>query len=142
MGTVYHYHHTVEPREIDALGHASNVAYVEWMQSAALAHSAAQGWPAEAYRRLGQGFVVREHRIEYLRPARLGDAIVVETWVATMRKASSLRRYRMLRPADKSILAEAETRWAFVDLETGQPARIPSQIAQAFQIRAGLSPGK
>lgn len=132
MPAIYEHHHTVADAEIDALGHASNLAYVAWMQDAAIAHSAAQGWPGEAYRQLGQGWVVRSHEITYLRPAFVGEPVVVRTWVATLRKASSLRRYEVLRPADGKTLATAATDWAFVDYGSGLPARIPPQVSQAF----------
>src|SRR5690242_11781955 len=33
----------VEEADIDELGHASNIAYVRWIQAAAIAHSAAVG---------------------------------------------------------------------------------------------------
>ena len=134
MPEIYEYLHTVRDDEIDGLGHANNVAYVEWMQSAAVAHSAAQGWSGEAYRQLGCGWVVRSHTIEYHQPALPGDRIVVRTWVATMKKVTSIRRYRILRQSDDGLLATAETKWAFVNLATGQPARVPSQIAQAFHV--------
>ena len=137
MPAIYEHLHTVGAGEIDPLGHASNVAYVEWMQAAALAHSAAQGWPADRYRTLGLGWVVRAHSIEYLQPAMAGDAIVVPTWVATMRKATSSRRYRICRRSDGAVLATAETRWAFVDYASNQPTRIPREIAQAFVVVEG-----
>jgi acyl-CoA thioester hydrolase len=132
MPVVFFHSHVVRPDEIDELGHANNVEYIRWMQSAAVAHSAAQGWPAARYAALGQGWVVRAHSIEYLLPAFSHDQIVVETWVATMKKVSSLRRYRMVRKGDAGLLATAETNWAFVDLTSGRPARIPPEIALAF----------
>jgi acyl-CoA thioester hydrolase len=132
MSDCFDYHHTVRPDEIDELGHANNVAYVEWMQSAAVAHSDALGWTGERYRRDGAGWVVRSHTITYCQPALAGDSIVVQTWVATMNKVTSLRRYRIVRRADESLLAQAETLWAFVDYATGRPARIPAEIAAAF----------
>ena len=132
MPEIYFHSHTVEPAEIDELGHANNVAYVAWLQAAAVAHSAAQGWPPERYRALGQGWVVRAHAIEYLQPAFAGDRAVVETWVATMKKVTSLRRYRIVRAGDGELLATAETNWAFVDLASGKPVRIPPEIAAAF----------
>ncbi len=134
MPETYEYRHTVTAGEIDRLGHANNVAYVEWMQSAAVAHSAAYGWSTEAYLDLGRGWVVRSHTIQYHRPARAGDKIVVRTWVATMKKVTSIRRYRIVRPKDGQLLASAETKWAFVDFATGQPARIPREIAGAFRV--------
>jgi len=134
MPAVFEYCRAVRAEEIDPLGHANNVAYVEWMQAAALAHSAAQGWPGEKYRAVGHGWVVRAHSIEYLQPAVGGDEIVVRTWVATMRKATSLRRYRIVRKSDQALLATAETRWAFIDFATGQPMRIPREIADSFVV--------
>lgn len=134
MPAIYHHEHVVATEEIDALGHANNVAYVGWMQAAALAHSAAQGWPGDAYRALGAGWVVRSHTIRYLRSAVRGDTVVVQTWVATLKRLSSLRRYRMVRKSDGELLASAETEWAFIDLATGIPTRIPPQVIAAYEL--------
>jgi acyl-CoA thioester hydrolase len=133
MPAIYEHSHIVAQAEIDELGHASNVVYLRWTQEAAIAHSAAQGWPGEAYRQLGCGFVVRSHQIEYLRPALPGDAILIRTWVADFRRASSLRRYE-IRHADGGLLAQAETLWAFVNLANGRPTRIPPEVQAAFEI--------
>jgi len=134
MPDVFLYFHTVGPEEIDALGHANNVAYVQWMQAAAIAHTAAQGWPGERYRELGAGWIVRSHHVDYHRPAMAGEAIVVRTWVATMKKVTSLRRYQILRRSDEALLATGETNWAFVDYGTGRPMRIPPEVARAFTV--------
>jgi acyl-CoA thioester hydrolase len=134
MPAIFEHHHTVQNHEIDALGHANNVCYVGWMQDAALAHSAAQGWPSEAYLRLGSGWVVRSHTIDYHDAARVGEQIVVGTWVAAFKGVASLRRYRMIRPADGTVLATAETKWVFVNYATGQPRRVPMEIMRAFEI--------
>jgi acyl-CoA thioester hydrolase len=134
MSEVYEYRHTVDDDEIDGLDHANNVAYVLWMQSAAMAHSVALGWPSQRYHGLGQGWVVRSHKIEYHLPALAGDQIVVRTWVATIKKATSLRRYKILRLTDEALLAAAETKWAFIDYTTGQPTRIPREVVEAYRV--------
>jgi acyl-CoA thioester hydrolase len=134
MPEIFEYRHTVRHDEIDGLGHANNVAFVDWMQSAAVAHSTAQGWPGERYRQSGAGWVVRSHKIDYLQPAFAGDAVVVRTWVATMKKATSVRRYQILRETDDALLATAETKWAFVNYATGQPTRIPGEVADSFTV--------
>ena len=136
MPEIFEYRHTVRQGEIDAIGRANNVAYIDWMQRAAVAHSAAQGWPGDEYRRLGCGWVVRSHQITYLQPALAQDLIVVRTWVATMKKVTSLRRYQIFREenGEKTLLAAAETNWAFINYATGQPKRIPPEIARAFQV--------
>jgi acyl-CoA thioester hydrolase len=125
--------HEVRTDEIDALGRASNVAYIAWMIDAATRHSAALGWPPEAYLERGAGWVVRSHAIEYRSPAFAGDVVVVRTWVATMDRASSVRRYEIGRPEGGAVLATAETKWAFIDFRTGRPTRIPRDISETFQ---------
>jgi acyl-CoA thioester hydrolase len=83
---------------------------------------------------LGRGWVVRSHKIEYLQAAVAGDRIVVRTWVATMKKVTSLRRYQIHRVGDDVLLARAETNWAFINFATGQPVRIPPEIADDFPL--------
>ena len=51
-----------------------------------------------------------------------------------MKKVTSLRRYRIVRSGDAALLATAETNWAFVDLITGKPVRIPPEVGGAFVV--------
>jgi acyl-CoA thioester hydrolase len=132
MTEVYAHRHTVTEDEIDEQGHVNNVVYVAWMQDAAVAHSAALGWTAERYLEYGAGWVARRHEIVYLRPALAGDEVVIETQVAEMKKATSLRRYRIVRPSDGAILAKAETDWAFINYATGRPTRIPPDVVAVY----------
>jgi acyl-CoA thioester hydrolase len=134
MPAVFEYPHQVTQNEIDGVGHVNNLAYLRWMQDAAVAHSAAQGWPSKAYYELGQGWVVRSHFIEYLVPAFLGDEIVVRTWIAEMKRVTSIRRYELMRTTDGKQLAVAQTNWAFVRFSTLQPCRVPPEVLNAFEI--------
>ncbi len=62
----------------------------------------------------------------------LGDNIVVRTWIETTRNASCERQYEITRASDGAVLATAMTEWAFVDLKTGRPKRIPPELAADF----------
>ena len=136
----FDYLHTVSPDDIDELGHAGNYHYIRWMQHAAVAHSTANGWPTERYNELGAGWVVRSHQITYLRPAFEGDELVIRTWVENLRRATSLRRYEIcLR--DGTLLAHAETDWAFVNYARQRAIRIPSAVAECFEIIVEPGPG-
>ncbi len=129
----FEYLHTVSHEDIDDLGHASNYRYIVWMQHAAVAHSSANGWPPDRYDQLGAGWVVRSHQITYLKPAFEDDGLVIRTWVANMKSATSLRRYAIHRE-DGSVLARAETDWAFIDYVRQKPVRIPSALAESFVV--------
>ena len=137
----YEYEFDVLPDAIDANGHVNNVEYVRWMQEAAVAHADAAGC-TDATRLAGASWVVRSHRVEYLRPARSGDRVRVLTWVADYRRVASLRRYRFVRAGDGTVLARGETDWIFVDATTGRPKSIPEPIRAMFALPPeGWEPG-
>ena len=95
MDPVYRLQLRATAEVVDTNRHVNNVAYVKWMQDAAIAHAEACGgrWLAKE---IGGSWFVRMHRIEYLKPAFLDDEITVLTWVADWRKVRSLRRYRFM----------------------------------------------
>ncbi len=126
--------HTIEvaDADIDFLGHASNLAYLRWVQDVAIAHSEAVGLDYEAYRKLGGVFFIRRHEIDYLRPALRGDKLEVRTWVDSAAAAKTDRRTEVKRASDGKILAKAATIWGFVDVVTGRPTRIPEMVRTAF----------
>ncbi len=134
MPAVFEHRFSVPASAIDGQGHVNNLEYLRWMQEAAVAHSDAQGWTAQRYRENGSGWVVRSHQIEYLKPAYEADQLVVFTWVADFRKVRSRRKYKIVRPADESLLAVAETDFAFFGLQHRVPRRIPAEVAAAFVI--------
>ncbi len=119
---------------IDENGHVNNVEYVRWMQDVAVMHSEAQGFGLEQYRNLGTTWVVRSHNIEYLGAAFRGDGITVLTWVSTMGRSQSLRKYKFLREADGKVLARAETNWVYLNSATGRPRAIHDEVGKAFEI--------
>ena len=135
MTAVFEYPHTVVAEDIDELGHAGNYHYVKWMQHAAVAHSTANGWSHEDYQRLGAGWVVRSHSITYLKPAFEGDEVIVKTWVANLKPATSLRKYEIVNTAGQ-VLARAETDWAFINYERHRAVRIPLEVANCFEVVA------
>jgi acyl-CoA thioester hydrolase len=134
MPAIYEHKLIVSQQEIDRLGHVNNIEYLQWMQDAATAHSTAQGWPGSRYGELGAGWVVRSHKIEYLAPALLDDAVVVKTWVANFEKIRSLRKFKIFREADNTVLAIAETQWVFICFQRRQPRRVPDEVRNAFII--------
>jgi acyl-CoA thioester hydrolase len=133
MEPVYHFEIIVPAEVVDRNRHVNNVAYVQWMQEAALQHSASTGC-TRMTEAIGATWVARMHHIEYLSPAFAGEAITVLTWVANFRKVRSLRRYKFVRAADEKVLAQGETDWVLVDVATGRPRGIPSEMAKLFEL--------
>lgn len=116
---------------IDANGHVNNVAYIQWMQEAAVRHyqatPAVRLYPPDKYT-----WVVRRHTVEYFAPAFSGERLTVSTWVAGFRRVRSQRRYAITRESDARPLVCGETDWIFLDLATGRPAAVPRDLVGIF----------
>jgi len=114
----------VERADLDERQHVNNVVYVQWVQDAAAAHWTAlapQGALAET------AWVALRHEIDYLRPAVLGEEIVIATWVGVA-EGLSFERFTEIRRADGRVLARARTLWCPVNARTGKPQRVSAEI--------------
>jgi acyl-CoA thioester hydrolase len=123
---------SVDEADIDSLGHASNIAYVRWIQDAAVGHSSALGLDLAAYQRLGAVFVVARHEIDYLRPALRGDVVEARTWISSVMAAKCIRATELVRVSDGAPLARSQTAWGYVEVASGRPRRIPEEVRAAF----------
>jgi acyl-CoA thioester hydrolase len=124
----------VASTDIDELAHVSNQVYLRWVLEVATGHSTHLGWDTAKYLELGAAFVVRRHELDYLAPVKLGDELRAETWVPAWRAASCTRMTEVLR-GDQLVL-RAQTTWAFMDLASQRPIRIPEQLRALFNFAA------
>lgn len=124
---VYRTVFTVPAEAIDVNGHVNNVRYVQWMQDVAVAHWRSVGGE-ELNEKLGCTWVARSHRIEYLKPSFEGDEIEGITWIETLSRVRSKRRYAFRRVGEERPLAQGETDWVFIDFQTGHPHAIPREV--------------
>jgi acyl-CoA thioester hydrolase len=124
----------VQPADIDNLQHVSNLVYLRWVQEAAIAHSTALGFDEAAYLARGEVWVVRRHELDYLAPARDREELLVETRIATLGAANSVRKTQVLRAADRALLCRAATDWVYFDLARGRPKRIPPDLRARFPL--------
>jgi acyl-CoA thioester hydrolase len=134
MGAIGRVRLVVPSTVIDLNSHVNNVQYVQWMQEAAMAHSAELGWPSERLLALGRTWIIRSHSIKYLHSAHAEETIDILTWVSDFHKIRSLRKYKFLRPADGIVLATAATLFICCDLQTGKPVTIPPEVRAAYTV--------
>lgn len=122
----------VRPADIDALGHVNNLVWLRWVVDIAGEHSESVGLGLAAYRELGVLWVVRKHEIEYLGSAYDGETIDAATWISGARAATSTRRTTFRRSG--RLLAHATTTWALIQIATGRPTRITSELAARYGV--------
>lgn len=134
MPEIHQHRIVVGAESIDALNHVNNREFLRWMEAAAVRHSDLRGWPTERYLALGASWVAATHRLDYLRPAYEGDALVVFTWIAELGAQHCRRRYVVARERDGKALARGVTRWAFIDLKSGRATSVAPEVAQDFVV--------
>ena len=118
--------------ECDAHGHMNNANYLRYMQEAAFDASAATGYTLARYQEMQRLWLIRESGIEFLRPLFYNDVVAVKTWVADFRRVTSRRAYEFSLAETGALAARAYTDWAFIDTQANRPAKIPSELHQAF----------
>lgn len=100
--------------DTDAGGIVYHANYLRWFERARSEMVRSFGVDQKSAILLGDGaYAVTDLAIRYLRPARLGDAIVVENTVTAVRAATWRVQQRAMRGPD--LLAEAGVRIGFID---------------------------
>jgi len=121
----------VLPADIDEQNHVNNTVYLRWIQEVATAH-----WEslASAETQAAIGWVVLRHEIDYRSPAALGDEIVLRTWVGKASRLKFERFTEIHRQIDNRLLVEGRTLWVPIDVRTGKPTRVATELRAQFSI--------
>lgn len=123
--------------DTDAGGIVYYANYLKFFERARTEWLRALGLQQQALREATGGmFVVSAVQVRYQRPARLDDALCIETRVATLGRASIELQQRALRDdvaGGTAVLCEGSVRIGWVQGAGLQPARIPAAIVQALQ---------
>jgi acyl-CoA thioester hydrolase len=119
----------VAAEDIDAQNHVNNVAYLKYVQDAAVRHwfSVAPADIAAAV-----AWVVRRHEIDYRKPGFAGDELEIKTWVGEPTAATWERFTEIRRAADGELLVSARTVWVLIDAETRKPRRVDATFKGIF----------
>ena len=81
---------------------------------------------------LGIAFAVRSVNVEYLLPARLDEALVVETTILDVGGATADGIQIVRRVEDGAELAQVAVKLACLKLAGGRPVRIPDSVRAAL----------
>jgi acyl-CoA thioester hydrolase len=114
--------------DTDAGGVVYHASYLRFLERARSEWLRALGYAQDALReREGVVFVVRAMRLEFLRPARLDDELLVDVALVERRRASLLMR-QTIRRSDVPLL-DAEVKVACVTATDFRPRAVPDALA-------------
>lgn len=129
------HHHPIRVyfEDTDAGGVAYHASYLRWAERARTESLRAIGLPHSDMQRIhGCFLVVKRLAVEYARPARLDDLVVVRTTIR--RAAASVQLVQEVRRGEEG-LAVLEVTLACVDAATLAPRRLPEPWLGALRAR-------
>jgi acyl-CoA thioester hydrolase len=131
VGNAHHFALTVYFEDTDTAGIVYYANYLKFMERARSDMLRAVGVDQRAAMDSGEGvYAVAEAQIRYLRPAKLGDDLLVVSEVERVRAASVLIRQRVFR--DSEPLTDARVTAAFLTND-GRPTRQPRAWVKLFE---------
>jgi acyl-CoA thioester hydrolase len=119
--------------DTDAGGVVHNIAYLRMIEIARSQLAAALGWSLAQMGATGLVPVVARTEIDYLKPARLGDALLIRAELARMEKVRFYLTFQVLSAREPSVLfARCTQTMVTVQLPGGRPQRVPAAWTAAY----------
>jgi len=120
---------TVRYAETDAMGVVHHGSYIVWLEAARVEWLSQIGFPYTQVEAMGVAFAVVEVNFVYRAPARFGDVVQVEVWLAELASRTLRFCYRVWR--GETLLGEGYTRHLGQDV-SGRAVRIPDAIQEVL----------
>ncbi|MFP4294655.1 MAG: tol-pal system-associated acyl-CoA thioesterase [Halothiobacillaceae bacterium] len=119
--------------DTDAGGVVYHAAYLRFMERARTEMLRARGWEQDRLAdELGVLLVVRRVAVEYHRPARFNDALIVRTGIERLARASMVFRQCIERAETGEMLCGGTVQVACVAQADFRPGPIPEQLRESF----------
>jgi acyl-CoA thioester hydrolase len=119
--------------DTDAGGVVHNIAYLRMIEIARSQLAASLGWTLEEMNRTGLVAVVARTEIDYLKPARLGDKLLVTAELSRLEKVRSFMRFEITSAAKPEIVfVRCVQTMVPVQLPGGRPQRVPQAWREAY----------
>ena len=128
--------------DTDCGGVVSNIAYLRFIEIARTHLTETLGLAlAEMAEKQTYPVVVRTE-INYRRAARLGDQLVIESWLDHVERARFWCTFRITRPEDKTLIAECRQMLALIEMPGGKPLRLPEHWKLNCHSESSEEPGR
>ena len=134
---MYEFDSRVRYSEVDAQGELTWLALMDYFQDSSVFHSEQHN--------IGVSYL-SEHHIAWMlsswqiclnRMPKLAEHITVQTWPYGMKNFYGYRNFSM-NDSEGQRLAYANSVWIMIDTQTGQPVRVPEEMAEIYGLEAPL----
>ena len=118
--------------DVDAFGHVNNAVYLQYCEGARNDYMLQKGLTFSDFQNWKEGPVLYAARLDYVQPAYTDDELLIEGEFIITGKTRFRIRHDMKLKSDGTLICHADLDFAFVNLETNRPCRIPKAFYDAF----------
>jgi YbgC/YbaW family acyl-CoA thioester hydrolase len=111
--------------DTDCGGVVHNIAYLRFIEIARTLLAEELGLPLAEMAETKIYPVVVRTEIDYRRAAKLGDRLVVEGWLDRLDRARFWCAFRIVRPADDTLIVESRQMLAIIEMPAAKLLRLP-----------------
>lgn len=118
--------------DVDSFGHVNNAVYLQYCEGARNDYMLDRGLTFEDFRKWNAGPVLTSARLQFHAPAVTDDELVIRGTLVVEGRIRFRIDHEIERVRDGLRVCSAKLEFAFVDLATGRPCRIPEEFRRAF----------
>ena len=119
--------------DTDAGGVVHNIAYLRMIEIARSQLAASLGWTLEEMNRTGLVAVVARTEIDYVKPARLGDKLLIHAELSGLEKVRMFMSFTIaLADKPEVVFVRCVQTMVTVQLPGGRPQRVPKAWMEAY----------
>ena len=125
----------VRPDDIDMNQHVHGSRYFDYVLAARYDQMArCYKMPMDEFTALGLGWYVRTSHMEYKRPLRIGESIIVRTWVEAIAKSDVKVGFQIVRKNNGKLCCDGYFDYTMINLKSGRAAVIPEAIVRKYSV--------
>jgi len=122
---------TVASYELDSFGHVNNAIFLNYLEKARCDFMTQKGLHFNDFFKWHRYPLVIKASLEYKRPARADDHLLVIGWITAHTQTTFTLQYQIINEETEQLILKGETVHAFVD-DSNRPARIPDEFFHGF----------
>ncbi|WP_316767286.1 acyl-CoA thioesterase [Pedobacter frigiditerrae] len=125
----------VRPDDIDMFNHVHNSKYLDYVLAARYEQmDKFYGMSWQSFTEQGFGWVVAKVIINFKRPLKLGDQMLVRTGILEMNEKGSNVQFEIINKATGKVSSDGIFEYVMIDLTTQRSCKVTEEMIKAYSI--------
>jgi thioesterase-3 len=126
---------SVRPDDIDMFNHVHNSKYLDYVLAARYEQmERCYGMSWENFAEQGFGWVVAKVSINFKRPLKLGDQLLIRTGILEMNEKGSNVQFEIINTKTGKIASDGIFDYVMIDLKTQRSCKVSEEMIKAYSI--------